>query len=125
MKKVAIPTGKNNQIEDHFGHCKFYTIYTLTEDNQISNIEQLASEKGCGCKSNIASVLAEKGVQVMLAGGIGAGAFTVLNSLGINVIRGCSGNVDTLMKEYTSNLLTDGGETCGHTHHKKHHCNHA
>lgn len=29
--KIAIPVTNDNQIEDHFGHCKFYNIYTISE----------------------------------------------------------------------------------------------
>jgi predicted Fe-Mo cluster-binding NifX family protein len=124
MKKVAIPVSKNNQVDDHFGHCRYYNIYTISENNSVLNVEQLPSEEGCGCKSNIASVLAEKGVQVMLAGGIGAGAINVLNKWNISVIRGCSGDVGSLILQYTDNLIVDSGETCAHTHGEKHQCNH-
>jgi len=54
--KIAIPITNDNQIEDHFGHCKFYNIYTILEKNNIIDIQSLESEQGCGCKSNIASV---------------------------------------------------------------------
>ena len=125
MKKVAIPVGNNNEIDDHFGHCNYYNIYTISPDNSIINIEELPSEEGCGCKSNIASVLANKGVQVMLAGGIGAGAINVLNRSNISVIRGCSGDVGTLIEQYINNLIVDSGETCAaHSHDKNHQCSH-
>lgn len=124
MKTIAIPVGKNNQIDEHFGHCRYYNIYTVSEDNSVTNVEQLPSEEGCGCKSNIASVLAAQGVQVMLAGGIGAGAINVLNRWNISVVRGCSGDVEKLIKLYIDGLIIDGGETCNHHHGENHQCNH-
>ena len=60
--KVAIPT-RNNVVDDHFGHCEYYTIFTISEDKLIVCTEIQASPEGCGCKSNIASVLEEKGVE--------------------------------------------------------------
>ena len=33
--KVAIPT-RNNVVDDHFGHCEYYTIFTISEDKLIS-----------------------------------------------------------------------------------------
>ena len=54
--KVAIPT-RNNVVDDHFGHCEYYTIFTISEDKLIVCTEIQASPEGCGCKSNIASVL--------------------------------------------------------------------
>ena len=71
--KVAIPT-RNNVVDDHFGHCEYYTIFTISEDKLIVCTEIQASPEGCGCKSNIASVLEEKGVELMLAGNMGEGA---------------------------------------------------
>ena len=54
--KIAIPTKENNQIDSHFGHCEFYSIYTISEDNVLMDKERMDSPQGCGCKSNIAQV---------------------------------------------------------------------
>ena len=123
MKKIAIPVGENNEIDEHFGHCKYYNIYTLSDDNKTIDTKTLPSEEGCGCKSNIASVLAGEGVKVMLAGGIGAGAINVLNKWDIDVIRGCSGDVNKLIEAYVSGLVEDSGETCS-SHGDDHECSH-
>ena len=55
MKKIAIPT-REGMVDDHFGHCAYYTVVSLDEQNQVLNKERLDSQEGCGCKSNIASV---------------------------------------------------------------------
>ena len=31
MKKIALPT-RNGLIDDHFGHCEFYTIFIVDEE---------------------------------------------------------------------------------------------
>ena len=54
--KIAVPT-RENVVDDHFGHCAYYTLFTVDDDKNITNIETLPSPQGCGCKSNIASVL--------------------------------------------------------------------
>ncbi len=122
--KIAIPT-RENVVDDHFGHCEAYTVYTVS-DNAIVESEQLASPEGCGCKSNIASVLQEKGVKVMLAGNMGNGALNKLNAHGIDVIRGCSGNVKELAEAYLEKKLSDSGEGCQqHNQHAAgHQCQH-
>ena len=56
MKKIALPT-RNGLIDDHFGHCEFYTIFTVDEENRIARTQVLPSPQGCGCKSDIASKL--------------------------------------------------------------------
>ena len=120
--KVAIPT-RNHVVDDHFGHCEAYTVFTVNAENKIVETEVLPSPEGCGCKSNIASVLHEKGVGVMLAGNMGNGALNVLNRHGIKVYRGCSGNVTTLIERYLAEGIVDSGEGC-HQHAEGHECQH-
>lgn len=127
--KIAVPVTGNNQIDGHFGHCEFYGIFTISEKNEIARVQIMKSEQGCGCKSNIAGILAQNGVTVMLAGGIGGGAINVLHNAGIEVIRGCSGNPEEVVKNYVAGLVTDSGISCGqhdahHTEGQQHVCNH-
>jgi predicted Fe-Mo cluster-binding NifX family protein len=119
--KIAIPSTQTNMVDAHFGHCEFYTIFSIGDNKNIIHQETLASPQGCGCKSNIAGVLKEKGVKVMLAGNIGMGAINVLNNHGIDVIRGCEGHVNTVVEKYLNNQLVDSGLTCSHHDHT---CNH-
>lgn len=119
--KIAVPT-RSNAVDDHFGHCESYTIYT-TDGKSVIGKESLASPQGCGCKSNIASVLQEKGVTVMLAGNMGGGALNVLTNHGIQVYRGCSGDTDALVNTYLSGGIADSGELCK-SHGADHECVH-
>lgn len=121
-KKIAIPT-RGNRVDDHFGHCESYTIYSTDSTGTIVNKESLPSPQGCGCKSNIASVLQQKGVSVMLTGNMGNGAFNVLTGHGIAVYRGCSGNVEELVQQFISGQINDSGELC-RAHGNDHECNH-
>lgn len=121
--KIAIPSTSTHMVDSHFGHCECYTIFTIDDKNSIIHRETLASPQGCGCKSNIASVLKEKGVNIMLAGNIGMGAINVLTTYGINVIRGCQGEVSKVAESYLANQLTDSGVTCSQ-HDHNHTCEH-
>ena len=123
--KVAIPT-RNQFVEDHFGHCETYTIFTANETKNIVQSEILSSQQSCGCKSNIASILKDKGVSVMLAGNIGGGALNVLRNHGIEVYRGCSGDVHHLVEAFLKGNIEDSGEGCRHNkkHGDGHVCNH-
>ena len=116
MIKIAIPVTSDNRIDDHFGHCEFYGVYTINNNEEIIEIETIKSQQGCGCKSNIAAVLSNLGVTTMLAGGIGAGAINVLNHWGISVVRGCSGNAEQVVKAYIKGELEDSGINCSHHH---------
>jgi len=126
--KIAVPVTRNNQIDDHFGHCEFYSVFSISEQNEILDVNTIPSFQGCGCKSNIAGILAADGVSIMLTGGIGGGAIHVLNASGIEVIRGCSGNASEVVKAYLSGHVADSGSSClkHETHHdsgKSHLCN--
>jgi predicted Fe-Mo cluster-binding NifX family protein len=119
MKKIAIPT-KNDRIDSHFGHAEQFSIYTADE-NGISHTEIVDSSEGCGCRSNIIGILKEKGVQVMLAGSMGEGAYYRLVNEGIEVIRGCHGKAGDLVQAYATGHLADDGSTCkSHAHHHHH-----
>ncbi|MDL2231293.1 NifB/NifX family molybdenum-iron cluster-binding protein [Porphyromonadaceae bacterium OttesenSCG-928-L07] len=118
--KIAVPT-RDNVVDDHFGHCAYYTIFTIGADNTIIATETLPSPEGCGCKSNIASVLHDAGVEVLLAGNMGAGALNVLKNNHIEVVRGCSGDVKQLAENYLKGDVKDSGEGCqNHEHHHDH-----
>ncbi len=109
-------------IDNHFGHCDHYTIYTIEGDKVVST-ESLPSPQGCGCKSNIASVLHDMGVSLMIAGSMGDGAKNKLNGSGISVIRGCVGSTDANVKAFLSGMLRDSGEACA-SHDDGHVCSH-
>ncbi|MEG0774202.1 NifB/NifX family molybdenum-iron cluster-binding protein [Clostridium sp.] len=119
--KIALPS-RNNQIDDHFGHCEYFTVFTVdTNTKEILSSDIVNSPAGCGCKSNIASILSEMGVKVMLAGNMGEGAVRVLNNAGIQVLRGCSGEVKTVASKLLNGSLVDSGDSC-HAH--EHGCHH-
>jgi predicted Fe-Mo cluster-binding NifX family protein len=129
--KIAVPVTNENQIDGHFGHCESYGVFTISDNKEISDIKSVQSPQGCGCKSDIASVLAADGVSIMLAGGIGGGAINVLNNSGIEVIRGCSGDATEVVKLYLKGLVEDSGSSChqheahhGQGHDHDHQCSH-
>ncbi len=123
MTKIAIPISSENNIDNHFGHCDYFGVYTISEQNKITDYYAIKSEKGCGCKSNIASVLARQGVSIMLAGGIGNGAIKVLGNNGIKVIRGCSGEPKTILEKFIKGEILDSGISCNDNN-STHKCNH-
>lgn len=113
--KIALPS-RESKIDDHFGHCEYFTVYTVdTTTKEIIESQTVPSPAGCGCKSNIATTLADMGVKVMLAGNMGEGAVRVLNNSGIEVLRGCSGDVKTTALNWLEGSLVDSGDAC-HAH---------
>lgn len=132
--KIAVTT-RDNQVDDHFGHCEAFTIFTVDENNKITDSELLPSPSGCGCKSNIIPILCQKGVSLILTGNIGQGAINMLSANGIEVCRGCHGDVREVTEAFLQGYLIDsqgvcqshqhGHEgNCGHDHDHGHQCSH-
>lgn len=115
--KIAVPTTQNNVVDSHFGHCEYFTIFTVG-DRSIVSSEAVQSPQGCGCKSNIAETLRQMGVSVMLAGNMGQGALYVLNASGIDVYRGCEGDVTALVENFIKGEIADSGLSC--SQHERH-----
>jgi predicted Fe-Mo cluster-binding NifX family protein len=117
--KIALPSCQN-QVDEHFGHCECFTVFTVDDKNKILAEEKITPPAGCGCKSDIAQTLAEQGVKLMLAGNMGEGAVNVLNSHGIDVLRGCSGDVKAVTESWLSGNLRDSGIVCAQHQHECH-----
>jgi predicted Fe-Mo cluster-binding NifX family protein len=117
--KIALPSYQN-QIDEHFGHCEYFTVFTINEQNKILEKEIITPPAGCGCKSNIAQTLGQMGVKVMLAGNMGQGAVNMLGMNGIQVIRGCSGDVHTVTEKWLTGNLQDSGTACSSSVHGCH-----
>lgn len=119
--RIAVPTKENDTLDNHFGHCRFYTVYTISDENEITGKERIDSPQGCGCKSGITGDLAAMGVTVMIAGGIGDGAVANLTATGMKVVRNCGGHPEELVKQYLAGELADGGVNCSGHHHGHEH----
>jgi predicted Fe-Mo cluster-binding NifX family protein len=109
--KIALPS-RDGQIDSHFGHCEYFTIVSVDDNNAITAQERLAPPPGCGCKSNIIPLLAERGVRLMLAGTMGDGAVAMLQRFGIDVVRGCSGAITAVVEDYLAGALSDSAAGC-------------
>lgn len=109
--KIAVPV-RDEFVNEHFGQTDTYVVYSVSEENKILAEERVNAFDGCGCKSGIVEVLASKGVTIMLAGNMGAGAVNHLYAGGIDVIRGCAGKVGDVIQAYLSGKIVDNNQTC-------------
>lgn len=124
--KIAI-AASGTAVSEHFGNAETFRIFTLNPTGQITGTEIIPGSGECGCRSGIANVLAERGVSVLLTGSMGRGSHTLLQRSKINVVRGCSGEIETVINEFLDGNLSDQGDSCtGHAkdHVEGHLCNH-
>ncbi len=109
--KFAIPT-LNNEITAHFGHCDKFAIVETT-DNKITNEETLTPP--VHQPGSYPKFLAEKGVDVIIAGGMGQQAQNLFYQNNIKVHLGViTGTAKKLVEDHINNQLQTGGNLCDH-----------
>ena len=122
-KKVAIPS-KGDMIDNHFGNCEKFTIYTLSLQNKVIDTSYYKAPESCGCKSDLATELAKEGVEVILAAGIGQGAINKIKASNIEVYMGYSGETKQVLEQWL-NGDKGGSDVCPpHEHGDRHECGH-
>lgn len=131
--KIAA-TYLDGEIFQHFGHTEYFKIYE-TADGRIVKSEIVPTE-GSG-HGALAGFLADRGVDVLICGGIGGGAQNALAAAGIRLYGGVSGGADDAVEAFVDGRLNfnpdvrcnhhgDGhgsGHNCG-GHSEGHTCNH-
>jgi predicted Fe-Mo cluster-binding NifX family protein len=120
MNKIAVPS-RTGMVDAHFGHCAYFTVFTLGEDNAVLAEEQFTPSPVCGCKSNLVAELVQMGVGTLIAGNMGDGAAAKLRQSGIRVIRGADGPIAGVIEAYLAGNLVDSQEACpAHDHECQH-----
>ncbi|MBQ3392506.1 MAG: FKBP-type peptidyl-prolyl cis-trans isomerase [Lachnospiraceae bacterium] len=118
--KIAA-TYENGNIFQHFGRTENFKVYEV-EDGKIVSSEVFGSN-GIG-HGALAGLLNEHDIDVLICGGLGAGAQNALRNAGIQVCAGASGNADEAVEAYLRGELVDAGATCDHHHGEDHECGH-
>lgn len=121
MMTIAVPS-RQELVDDHFGHCEAFTLFTVDDHKTIVSQELFAPPAGCGCKSSLIPDLVAKGVNVLVAGHMGQGAVDKLRQSGIQVCRGASGPVKEAVQAWLEGRLQDRQEVC--LSHAGHSCSH-
>ena len=122
--KIAV-TYENGQVFQHFGHTEYFKVYEVADGKVIS--AEVVDTNGSG-HGALAGVLADLGVEVLICGGIGGGARNALNSVGITIYGGVSGDADAAVAALLSDCLDfNPNATCshhgeGHHHEEGHTC---
>ena len=125
MDKIIIavpsnaPGGLDAGIGAHFGHCDLYTLVEV-QDNEMGEVTTLPNvphQQG-GCMAPVQH-LADNGVGVLIAGGMGMRPLMGFNQVGIDVFFGADAPdvrtaVEALMggrlKRFTPEFTCGGGQ---------------
>jgi predicted Fe-Mo cluster-binding NifX family protein len=114
MLKIAVASD-NEMVAGHFGHCEGFMIFD-SENNKVVKSETVANP---GHKPGfLPNFLADRGVNVIISGGMGGGAVDIFNQRNIEVIVGASGNARDAVEAYLKGSLKSTGSICHqHQHH--------
>ncbi len=109
--KIAVAS-EGKMVTEHFGHCEGFTIFEA-ENKQIRNKQFVPNP---GHRPGFLPVfLHDKGVKVIISGGMGGGAVDIFNEKGIEVIIGASGEAEKAVNDYLQGKLKSTGSIC-HEH---------
>lgn len=111
--RIAIPTSQD-MLCPHFGHCEEFTFVEVDEKEKkitgMSKKNPPPHEPGV-----LPRWLAQEGVNLIIAGGMGQRAQTLFADNGIKVLVGApSDGVDKIISAYLSGKLKQGDNLCDH-----------
>ena len=115
MIKIAVAS-ENEMVTEHFGHCKNFNIFEI-ENKQIIKSESIANP---GHKPGfLPNYLNDMGVNIIISGGMGAGATEIFNEKNIEIIVGVSGNAKEVVEDYLKGSIKTTSSICNeHKYHE-------
>lgn len=112
--KISVASEGTN-VTEHFGHCVNFMIYDVV-NGEIVHEEAVPNP---GHKPGfLPNYLADRGVNVIISGGMGGGAVDIFNARNVEVVVGASGDAKIAVKNYLNGALVTTGSICHeHAHH--------
>ncbi|MBN1898180.1 MAG: NifB/NifX family molybdenum-iron cluster-binding protein [Spirochaetes bacterium] len=106
--KIAISTD-GDLVSAHFGRCPSFTIAEIEENNLVKKdvIDNPGHHPGF-----IPDFLHKKGVECIIAGGMGMKARSLFDQFGIKTIMGVEGRVDDVIDQILKGTLKEGESLC-------------
>jgi predicted Fe-Mo cluster-binding NifX family protein len=112
--KIAVASEKD-MVTEHFGHCENFNIYVV-EDKKIISSESIPNP---GHRPGfLPNFLADRGVNVIISGGMGGGAVEIFKERNVEVVVGAKGDAKVAVEAYLRGSLKSTGSVCHvHQHH--------
>lgn len=120
--RIAV-AADNGHVSLHFGRCQEYEVFEV-EDGAGEQAEgQMKARKIAG-RSTLKNpghepgllprLLSEHGVDLVIAGGMGPKAVSLLHERNIRVITGVVGPVEEVVRSFLDGTMKSGESTCDH-----------
>jgi predicted Fe-Mo cluster-binding NifX family protein len=111
--KIAIPVAQG-KLCMHFGHCEEFQLFDVDMTKKmitsIASVNPPPHEPGV-----LQGWIAERGVNLVIAGGMGARAVGLFKEKGVNVITGApAGDPKAVAQSYLDGQLITGSNACDH-----------
>ena len=111
--RYAIPVS-GGRISEHFGHCEQFALIDVDEEKKEILRKELVQSPGHQ-PGLLPQWLAEEGVSVVIAGGMGSRAQGLFQQNNINVVIGTlEGDPEKAVIAYLDGTLGTGGNICDH-----------
>jgi predicted Fe-Mo cluster-binding NifX family protein len=117
--RIAVASEGTN-VTGHFGHCDSFLIFDAENGGIIrqENVPNPGHRPGF-----LPNFLADRGVNVIISGGMGGGAVEIFNERSVEVVVGASGTAKDAVERYLKGELKSTGSVCHeHQHHDE--CGH-
>jgi len=115
--KIAV-TYEDGNVFPHFGRTPAFKLYQVENSSVVKS--EVINTNGTG-HGALAGFLVNLGAEVLICGGMGAGAVAAMNEAGIKIYAGADGSADDAVKAYLNGTLAENGEaTCDHHDHEGH-----
>jgi len=113
--KIAVAS-EADMVTGHFGHCSNFNLFDIENGVVVKN----ESIPNPGHKPGfLPNFLHEKGVNVIISGGMGGAAVQIFNDHLIEVVIGTTGLASVAVEKYLKGELESTGSVC-HEHEHAH-----
>lgn len=110
--KIAVST-ERGYVSAHFGRCPSYTLFEI-QDGILQSKEEIPNP---GHQPGfLPQFLSERGVQCIIAGGMGPRAQALFAQKNIETITGIQGSIEDVIHKYMNQQLEAGEDLCNHGH---------
>ncbi len=118
--RAAFPTDDRETVSGHFGHCRYFAVFNISDGKIISTEYLDAPKHAPGVLPNF---LVSSKINVLIAGGMGKMAKDMLAEKNVEVVLGAEGSIKNNLDTYLQGDLYSRGSVCDHNH-GEHDCDH-
>jgi predicted Fe-Mo cluster-binding NifX family protein len=116
--RIAISTendqGMTSKVSAHFGRCPYFALVDLDE-GVVAKVVTIANPfYGNHQPGQVPAFIQSQQADVMLSGGMGAGAISFFQQYGVDVATGASGTVQQSVQRYLRGELSADASCPGH-----------